>query len=78
MLVKRLRLRPFTAASRVRVPYTLPIIKMKRYLNKIPVHYEVVYFEHYTLPFLREQVWKDFGFTLSDPTHAKILLKLID
>ena len=51
---------------------------IEEFLNKIPVHYEVVYFEHYTLPFLREQVWKDFGFTLSDSTHAKILLKLID
>ncbi len=50
---------------------------IEEFLNKIPMKYEVVYFEHYTLPFLRDRVLQDFGFTLSDPTHAKILLKLV-
>lgn len=50
---------------------------IEEFLNKIPAHYEIMYFEHYTLPFLRDKIWKDFGFTLSDPTHAKILLKLV-
>lgn len=51
---------------------------IEEFLGKIPKHYKIVYFEHYTLPFLRDQVWKDFGITLSDPTHGKILLKLAD
>jgi ribosomal protein L11 methylase PrmA len=51
---------------------------IEQFLNKIPDHYQVVYFEHYTLPFVRDQVWKDFGVQLIEPTHAKILLKLKD
>lgn len=49
---------------------------IEEFLNKIPDCYEIVYFEHYTLPYIRDKVKEDFGFTLSDPTHAKILLKL--
>ena len=49
---------------------------IEEFLHKIPEHYEVVHFEHYTLPFLREQVRKDFGVQLTDFTHGKILLKL--
>lgn len=45
------------------------------FLKKIPQDYSVVYFEHYTLPFLKDRVYEDFGITLLDPTHAKILLK---
>lgn len=52
-------------------PYTI-----EQFLYRIPNHYEVVYFEHYTLPFLKEQVFKDFGVQLRDPTHGKILLRL--
>lgn len=50
---------------------------VEEFLSKIPNHYEIVFFEHYTLPFLRDRIFEDFGFTLNDPTHAKILLKLI-
>lgn len=48
---------------------------IEEFLNKIPDYYEIVYFEHYTLPFIREQVRKDFGVQLTDPTHGKILLR---
>jgi ribosomal protein L11 methylase PrmA len=51
---------------------------IERFLHKVPDHYQVVYFEHYALPFVREQVWKDFGIQITEPTHAKILLKLKD
>lgn len=51
---------------------------IEEFLHKIPEHYEIAYFEHYTLPFVRQQVWKDFGIQLADPTHGKILLKLKD
>ena len=51
---------------------------IEEFLSKIPTCYEVVHFEHYTLPFVRDQVWKDFGVQLTEPTHGKILLKLKD
>ena len=51
-------------------PYTI-----EEFLHKIPNHYEVVHFEHYTLPFVKEQIWKDFGIQLTDNTHGKILLR---
>lgn len=50
---------------------------IEEFLKKIPTFYQIVYFEHYTLPFLRDRVFEDFGFTVTDPTHAKILLKLV-
>jgi SAM-dependent methyltransferase len=50
---------------------------IEEFLSKIPRQYEIVFYEHYTLPFLRDRVYEDFGFTLNDPTHAKILLRLI-
>ena len=51
---------------------------IEEFLSKIPDHYEVVYFEHYALPFVKDQVQKDFNVQLVDFTHGKILLKLKD
>lgn len=48
---------------------------LEEFLRKIPGEYQVVHIEHYTLPFLRDRIFEDFGFTLADATHAKILLK---
>lgn len=48
------------------------------FLQKIPSKYRVIYFEHYTLQFLKDKVNSDFGIALADPTHAKILLKVDD
>ncbi len=45
-------------------------------LSKIPPEYEIVYQEHYTLPFVKQQIQKDSGIILDDFTHFKILLKL--
>lgn len=52
------------------LPFTL-----KAFLAKIPDNYEIVYLESYTLPFLKEQIKKDFDIDLKAKTHAKILLK---
>lgn len=41
----------------------------------IPDTYEIVYEEEYVLPFLKEQVKKDFGYEIKDNTHIKLLLK---
>ena len=54
-------------------PYTV-----EQFLYRIPNDYEVVYFEHYLLPFIREQVFKDFSVQLKEPTHGKILLRRKD
>ena len=35
----------------------------------------IVYEEEYVLPFLKEQVKKDFGYEIKDNTHIKLLLK---
>lgn len=44
-------------------------------MTKIPEGYEVLYKEHYTLPYLKRQVRQDFGIELKDPTHLKIILE---
>jgi hypothetical protein len=44
-------------------------------MEKIPVNYEIVYHEHYILPFLQDKVGEDFGIKLKDNTHVKLLLK---
>ena len=41
----------------------------------IPDEYEIVYSEHYVLPYIKHQVRKDSGIELNDATHFKILLK---
>jgi SAM-dependent methyltransferase len=52
----------------------LPITK-EYLLSLIPNEYEVVFYEHYTLPFLKNRVKEDFGINLTDKTHIKIILK---
>lgn len=41
----------------------------------IPEEYEVVYSEHYVLPYVKQQIKRDSGIELKDATHFKILLK---
>jgi len=50
-------------------------ITVETLLSKIPDHYEIVYQEHYALPFLKQQIYKDCAITLQDCTHFKLLLK---
>ena len=45
-------------------------------IAKVSEKYRVVYQKHYVLPFLQEQVEKDFGIVLEDPTHVQLILKL--
>ena len=52
----------------------LPISKEKL-LSLIPKNYEVIFYEHYALPFLKEKVREDFGIILKDKTHIKLILK---
>ncbi len=53
-------------------------ITVETLLSKIPSNYEIVYQEHYTLPFIKQQIKKDSGIILEDSTHFKLLLKSID
>lgn len=47
-------------------------------LLKIPKNYRVKYYEHYTLPFLKDKVMEDFGIDLTTKTHYKLLLERIE
>ena len=38
--------------------------------------YDVVYMDEYTLPFIKEQVKKDFNINLNDVTHIKMILRV--
>lgn len=50
-------------------------LTLEELLSHIPANYQIVRSEHYTLPFLKQQVYKDFGIVLTDPTHIKLLLR---
>lgn len=52
----------------------LPISK-EDLLALVPVQWEPIYIEHYTLPFLRNQVREDFDIDLQDRTHLKLILR---
>ena len=48
-------------------------------LEEIAAHlnpsYEIVYFDHYVLPFLQSVVKRDFDITIKDYTHVKLIMK---
>jgi len=50
-------------------------LNMEDFLAIIPNMWEPIYIEHYTLPFIRQQVMDDFGIDLQDRTHIKLILK---
>lgn len=47
-------------------------------LAKIPNEYDVLFHEHYTLPYILQTVKNDVGIELKDPTHIKLILKRND
>lgn len=55
----------------------LPLLT-EEVLLTIPSNYRVKYYEHYTLPYLKDQVMKDFGIDLNTKTHYKLLLERVD
>jgi hypothetical protein len=46
------------------------------FLSQIPCHYEIIFHEHYSLPYLKEQIKADMNLTIKDPTHIKLILSL--
>lgn len=55
----------------------LPLLT-EEILLKIPSNYRVKYYEHYTLPYLKDKVMEDFGIDLNTKTHYKLLLERVD
>lgn len=47
---------------------------VEKLLSDIPNNYEPIFIEHYTLPFVRNEVKKTFGIDLQDKTHIKLIL----
>jgi hypothetical protein len=52
------------------LPVSLETVK-----NKIPNDYKIVYERDFILPFLKEQVKKDFNVDLTHSTHTKIIIQ---
>jgi SAM-dependent methyltransferase len=50
-------------------------LSMEDFLTKIPNHYRPTFFEHFTLPFVRNQVKKDFDVELQERTHLKLIFE---
>ena len=44
-------------------------------LQIIPNKYRINYIDHFILPFINNQIEKDFGIKLQDNTHLKLILK---
>jgi hypothetical protein len=44
-------------------------------LAKIPLEYDIIFHEHYTLPYLLQIVRDDLGIEIKDPTHLKLILR---
>lgn len=50
-------------------------LTLDRFAGNLSDGYEIIYFDHYILPFLAGTVKKDIGITLKDYTHIKFILK---
>lgn len=52
-------------------------ITIEDHLNKIPDGFKVEMFEHYTLPFHKDIIFKDFGIRFEEKTHIKLIVSKI-
>jgi len=52
------------------VPVTLETVK-----KKIPSDYKITMEDHYILPYIQQQVKKDFDITIKEPTHVKLIIE---
>lgn len=50
-------------------------ITLEELLKKIPSDYEIVYINTYCLPYTKSMIEKDFGISIKDNTHVKLLLR---
>lgn len=56
------------------IPFTMNEVLAQYNVNS-PVKYDIVYFEAYTLPYVRERIIRDYKTALYIPTHYKLLLE---
>lgn len=52
-------------------------ISVEKLLNIIPSNFDIHYSDHYTLPYIKGEVWKDFYIQLQDSTHFKLILRRV-
>lgn len=52
------------------LPLSLETLK-----SKIPQNYKIAFEDNFILSFLQQQIKKDFGISISHPTHTKMLIK---
>lgn len=50
-------------------------LTMEQFASKLSNEYELVYFDHYVLPFLARTVKRDMDITIKDYTHVKLILR---
>ena len=50
-------------------------INRESLLSKIPDKYEIIFHEHFVLPYLYQTVKQDVGIEIKDSTHLKLILK---
>ncbi len=50
-------------------------VNIEEVISKIPTSYKIQYKDLFTVPFIKEQVYKDFGIKMDQNTHAKLILK---
>lgn len=55
----------------------LPIY-YEKFLSLVPSEYDVLFLEHYSLPFLKTKAKSDFDIDIKDNTHIKMILKRKD
>lgn len=53
-------------------------IYLEELLEKIPVKYELMYLDHFILPYAKQKVKEDMNIDIVDNTHCKIILKRIE
>lgn len=52
-------------------------ISIEELLAYIPKNYSIILQEHFTLPYLKKKVYKDFKIKLSTNTHCKLILQKV-
>jgi SAM-dependent methyltransferase len=52
-------------------------INVQDFMKKVPSNYECIFWDHSPLLFTKNQILKDFGIHMEEPTHVKAIFKLV-
>ncbi len=52
-------------------------LTLENFMDSVPSRYRPIYFEHYTLPFVRKSVEQDLGINITDRTHIKAIFERV-